>query len=192
MDCINPGHKGAGATCAGCAREAEREVVSLRDRLQRMFNDQREHAKRTEAAARRDAQDHMRAFTQLMLGSLMDELTFPVRPALYRATQIDPERARTVAERTQLGQLRNAAETALKAWDERTSRDVLAAGFAADPLETEIARLRGVIEHQGKRLHRELAPPFDGHTACTCPGCELIRAMDAGTLDVDGPEAEAS
>jgi hypothetical protein len=183
--CRNPAHAGQDGACAGCARAAEAELTALGDRYQRLLNDRSSWEKSVRAAARREAQDHMRAFASLYLGPLMEQLTFPVRPALYRATQLDPSRARTAAERSQQEQLRNAAQAALAAWDERTGRDQAAAAFAADPGEAEIRRFRTLITATGQRLHREWAGPSTATGPggrCSCPGCDLIRDMDTEGL----------
>jgi hypothetical protein len=177
MNCPDPGHADSPADyCAGCARACEAELTALNDRYMRLLNGQTDQRRRTAAAARREAQDHMRTFASLSLGAIMDSLTYPLRPALYRATQIDPSRARTVRERSQLEQLRNAATVALKAWDERTSRDRLAADMAARPDEAEITRLRNLITATGRRWHRYVDVPAG--EVCGCDGCELIRDMD--------------
>lgn len=183
MTCDNTAHRGDPQDyCAACARDCEAELTLLGDRYQRLLNEQSAESRRTQAAARRDAQDHMRAFARLFFSQLMDDpaVTADVRAVLYRASQVSGEWARAKNERYLLDTLAGYARVALRTWDEHASRDKAAAAFAADPREAEITRLRAVIETAGKRLH-DTWQPILGETPCSCAGCELIRDMD----DVD-------
>ena len=187
--CRNPGHAAEPAGyCAGCARDCEAELTALNDRYMRLLGERAGWERQARAAARREAQDHMRAFAHLILPGLLDELMNHVRPALYRASEADPAMGRRQLDRSRLLSLKTEAERALRAWDERTSMNRLPADFAADPREAEITRLRQVITAAGQQLHREQAPPSDGFTACPCRGCNVIRDMDTVGL----PEAEIS
>lgn len=66
----------------------------------------------------------------------------------------------------------------------RAAKDVAAAlkGAAEDPetsgLLDEVAWLREAVRVQGVRLHDRYGPEPSGE-GCACPGCELIRSLDA-------------
>jgi hypothetical protein len=194
MDCINPEHQSIAAppeVCAGCAQERERELVALNDRYMRLLHDQRAHQLRTEAAAARTAHGHMITWVQLYyLGPAFKGQTWPIEDTLGGLAMIDPEIGRTQAARRRLSELKVRAEQARKRfWElEAGAEDA----WRADPREAEILRLRTVIEAHGQALHKQHGQPFDGFTACGCPGCELIRAMDTGTLDLEVPDDAGS
>lgn len=182
MNCPNPEHPdGPGEVCAGCYAEAEAEVTRLRDQLQRMTNDQRDHAKRTEAAAARSAHDHMVTWAGLYyLKPALAQLTFPLEEALGRAANLDPAWGRTKDARARLETLKVTAGQAQRRWWE--IQDGAEPAWRADPREAEAERLRKVITGHAEALHLRYAPPSGGFTACGCPGCTLIRSMDEGVL----------
>lgn len=180
--CRNPGHASAPADyCAGCARDCERELTALNDRYMRLLGDQAADTRRTYAAARRTAWDHVHGVIgRFYWGGIADTLMPDIRPALYRATQIDPACARNADARDRITVLNEVAGRALAAWTERAAQ--VAADAAADPREAEVTRLRSLITETGQRLHREAGTPFDGFNPCTCAGCRLIRDMDTAGL----------
>jgi hypothetical protein len=188
MDCVNPEHAGELRDgCRGCARDREAELTALNDRYMRLLHDRSDDDRRARAAARREAQDHMRAFAGPVLAEMWREAgdVAEVSHVVGRATVIDPDWGRSKAARDQLATLKVLAERAQRGWYARLRR--VAEQFAADPRETEIVRLRDLITARGQLLHREPAVvpvPVPPGWACCCAGCELIRAMDAGVLDM--------
>jgi hypothetical protein len=178
MGCTRPDHAGVPQDgCTGCARECEAELTRLGDQQARSITDRRGWEERTTAAARRAAQDHMRTWAGLYyLQPALTDLTFPLEETLGRAANVDPAWGRTKDQRALLETLKVRAGQAQQQLQE------VAAGaepaWQADPREAEITRLRQVITDHAQALHKQYAPPSDGFTACTCPGCELIRAMD--------------
>lgn len=189
MDCINPDHDGS-TSCAGCYAEAEREATRLRDSLQRMMNGASDDRKRTYAAAARTAHGHMVTWVQLYyLGPAMKQLTWPLEQVLGGLSVLDPAIGRTKEARARLEALAVRAKQAQQMyWDATKAAEPT---WRADPREAEILRLRKVIEEHGQALHVKYAPPRDGFTACRCPGCELIVAMDAGTLVLEAAHASS-
>lgn len=157
MTCINPEHTGGpGDGCRGCALDREAELTALNDRYMRLLRDQSDD-RRTRAAARREAQDHMRAFVGPVLAEMWREAgdVAEVSGVVDRATVIDAAWGRSQAARDQLVTLKVMAERAQRGWHARLRR--VAEQFAADPREAEITRLRGVITTRGQLLHREAA-----------------------------------
>lgn len=190
-DCRNPDHAGQSRDyCAGCARDLEAELTALNDRYMRLLNDKSENQRRTYAAARAIAQLEVRGtIGRHYLPRVLNDLMGHVRPALYRATQVDPAMARRRMDRSRLLSLRTEAERALHDWDERTSSERVSADFAADPREAEITRLRQVITTAGQRFHREADGRYEDVLpgGCVCHGCELIRDMDTEGLPEEEP-----
>lgn len=179
MTCAAPDHQHSPQdACRGCYSACQAELTALNDRYMRLLGERREFEKRTEASARRQAGDHVRAFIHLVLPGLLAENgdVAEVSRTVGRASMVDPEWGRTQHARDQLGELKRAGERAVRLWYGRLR--AVQVQFEADPREAEITRLRTVIEEQGRALHHQYAPPADGFTACACPGCELIRAMD--------------
>lgn len=184
--CENPDHAGTPRDyCRGCAASCQRELVAVTDRFMRILGDRREFEKRAVAAARRDAQDHVRAFIHLVLPGLLAESgdVAEVNRTIGRATMIDPEWGRTRHARAQLAALKQAGERALRLWHGRLAG--VQNQFEADRAEREIRRLRKVITDRARELHDQMAPAPDGFTPCACPGCELIRTMDTDGVDLE-------
>jgi hypothetical protein len=185
-ECANPGHEGAGTSCAACLASLNAEVTRLRDQQARRITHERELERDTRAAIRRSfIETDLRPMAAAFLRGRYDGARDLVHETLYRASQIDPGMGRTAEARARLTQLQSTAAWALrdhgeeaKAWRGRNREQE---AWDTAPMVAEAARLRAYITERGQAMHalvdgaRHLT---DETGRCRCPGCELIRGMD--------------
>ncbi|GLY81872.1 hypothetical protein [Actinoallomurus iriomotensis] len=161
---------------------ASREAYDAQRTVESLLMDRARWERETAAAIRRREWENVATRDDHYAKAEIQARVQPLDGVLYRIEQLG-ERAGAADIRA----LKDAARAARNriAWARDTAPDTT----LADAAQAETMRLRQVVTEQGRALHAELAT---GALPCRCPGCELIRAMDADAPSVREVLAAAS
>jgi hypothetical protein len=172
--CINPDH-GAAVTCADCAKEAEAELTALNDRYMRVLGERSTWQRHMKAVYQRRYQDDLNTFGAFYAAHAMSRLVYGLARVAALASKLTPAMALT-RHREYAAEVQRAGTEALDWIDRRQAAETGDATRLWDEWRAENTRLRALITATGQAMHAERAQQPG---PCRCPGCNLIRDMDA-------------
>lgn len=151
-------------------RIANREAYDAQRKVESLLMERAQWERDVAVVIRRGEWNKVRTYGAASAQARARNMVQPVEAVLYRIEQLGER-----ASAKQVAGLKTAVR------DARSMLGIYAKDDGTTGLdgeaEAEIARLREVIVARGQELHRAAAGPPGG--TCRCPGCELIRAMDA-------------
>lgn len=158
------------------ATDTEQELARVQTLLARLTMSEAQRERDLYAAARRAAADDRRSWSDHYFGIAVSNALQPVQGLIYRCLNLSERPGRQVAEDIRCAA--RMADAAVKHGVQVAEADPL----YGDKVNAEVVRLRAYITDAAKELHtRYGADPAQrsGDGSCRCPGCELIRGMDA-------------
>jgi hypothetical protein len=172
--CVNPGH-GAAVTCADCAKEAEAELTALNDRYMRLLGERSTWQKDMKAVYQRRYQDDLNTFGGFYAAHAMSRLVYGLARVAALASKLTPAMA-LARHREYAAEVQRAGIEALDWLDHRQGAGTGDAARLWERWRAENARLRALVTATGQAMHAQHA---QRPGPCRCPGCNLIRDMDA-------------
>lgn len=141
--------------------------LHVRNQYSTMLTQQNRWERDVRTAAKREAEDNRRAWSEVYMDALLRQADYPLRVLIERARNIT-----TKPSGRQVEELRQAAVDAADMLKKRPDTEELK---AAEHWRTEAWRLRDYIRAAARKLHAESG--WNSGT-CRCTVCEMTRGMD--------------